>query len=339
MKLLKPFFFFITLLFIAASCKKENSNPVIPSPLPSALTSYQLYVPSYFPQLVLPGDNPLTVEGIELGRRLYYDTILSNNGQSCSSCHSQAMAFSRDMVNSLPHINIGWNSNFLWNGSVQGTVEDAMMFEVADFFNTNVSKLNNHSYYPAQFKKIYNVNNITQKDIAYALSQFIRRLSSANSKFDKYLRYETMLTSSEMNGFVIYNTEKGDCFHCHSLGLFTDNKFHNIGLDSLFSGDNQGRYNVTFNPDDIGKFKSPTLRNIELTTPYMHDGRFTTLEEVVEHYNSQVKHSATLDPILTKPNHYFGLQLSEQEKNDLVAFLKTLTDSTFITDTSLADPF
>lgn len=329
---------FLMAFLVYVSCKKEKDEVAI-SPVPTALTPYNIFTPTYFPKLIIPADNPLTVEGIELGRRLYYDTILSNTGQSCSSCHSQSLAFSNQTVNSLPHINLAWNSSFLWNGGVEGGLENAMMFEVNDFFSTNVAKLNNDPYYPALFKKVYNVDIISSKEIAYGLAQFIRRLYSTNSKFDKYLRYETMLSASEMNGFVIYNTEKGDCFHCHSLGLFTDNSFHNIGLDSIFTGINQGQFNITNDPNDKGKFKSPTLRNIELTAPYMHDGRYTTLEEAIEHYNSMVKLSATLDPILTKPNHTFGLQLSTQEINDLVAFLKTLTDTTFISDNAISSPF
>jgi len=217
-------------------------------------------------------------------------------------------------------------------------LEDIMAFEVNVFFNTDISKLNNNALYPALFKKIYNVDVITSKQVAYALAQFIRTQSSTNSKFDKYLRYETMLTPSEMNGFVLYNTEKGDCFHCHSLGLFNDNAYHNNGNDSVFIGVNQGHYEVTGNTSDMGKFKTPSLRNVELTAPYMHDGRFATLEEVVEHYNSGVKHSSTLDPIFSKPNHLFGLQLSDQEKTDLVVFLKTLTDTTFTNNPALAQP-
>lgn len=326
-------------LFAYVSCQKQQDDAIVASPGPTALTPYHITTPVYFPKLIIPADNPLTIEGIELGRRLYYDTILSNTGQSCSSCHSQSLAFSDPTANSLPHINLGWNSSFLWKGEIQGGLENAMMFEVNDFFSTDVTKLNNSPFYRSVFKKVYNVDIISSKEIAYSLAQFIRRLYSTNSKFDKYLRYETMLTPSEMNGFVIYNTEKGDCFHCHSLGLFTDNSFHNIGLDSIITGVNQGQFNTTNNSNDVGKFKSPTLRNVELTAPYMHDGRYATLEEVVEHYNSKVKLSATLDPILTKANHTFGLQLSSQEKSDLIAFLKTLTDTTFISDTAISSPF
>ncbi|MBL0309772.1 MAG: c-type cytochrome [Bacteroidetes bacterium] len=147
-----------------------------------------------------------------------------------------------------------------------------------------------------------------------------------------------MLNDDELRGLYIFNTEKGDCFHCHSLGLFTDGQFHNIGIDSVFSGVNLGRYNVTGEDGDIGKFKTPSLKNIALTGPYMHDGRFKTLEEVIEFYNSQVRKSPSLDPIMSKPSFKYGLQLTQQDKNDLLAFLKALTDSAFIHNPALAAP-
>lgn len=330
-------FAFALMIALVASCKKEETEET-PEPLPEALTPYTLNCPSYFPQLIIPADNQLTVEGVELGRKLYYDTILSNDGRACASCHTQQYAFSNPVPNSMSHVNLAWNNKFLWNGLVEGKLEDIMTFEVNVFFNTDVTKLNNSSTYPTLFKKVFNSNSITTQQVAYALAQFIRTQSSTNSKFDKYLRYETTLTSTEMNGFILYNTEKGDCFHCHSLGLFNDNAYHNNGNDSVFAGVNRGHYEVTGNANDMGKFKTPTLRNVELTAPYMHDGRFATLEDVIEHYNSGVKQSSTLDPIFSKPNHLFGLQLTTQEKSELLAFLKTLTDSTFINNPALAHP-
>ena len=321
----KIFILFFLLLFAACRKNKEGSS----EPAPASLTPYSMQLPSYFPQMVIPENNPLTLEGIDLGRKLYYDTLLSNNGKSCSSCHLSNYSFSSPVVNSMPHLNLGFAQNFLWNGKVSGTVEDIMLFEVDEFFNTDISKLNNSSLYRDLFKKVYKIDNITSHDVARALSQFIRVMVSQNSKFDKYLRHELDLNTPELRGFIIFNTEKGDCFHCHSIGLMTDNRFHNIGIDSIFSGVNLGRYNITGLSSDIGLFKSPTLRNVELTAPYMHDGRFATLEDVVEHYNSGVKLSNTLDPIMTKPTKQFGLQLSAQDKLDLVAFLKTLTDTTF----------
>lgn len=317
------------------SCKKDAADT---QPLPATLTPYTINYPNYFPALTIPADNPLTVEGINLGRYLYYDSILSNNGRSCSTCHNANESFSSFTANSLPHVNLAWNTNFLWNGKIGGTVEDIMKFEVEVFFNTNVSKLNNSEFYRNEFKKVYNVETISSQNVAYALSQFFRVMVSANSLCDKFFQHTGWFNTSEMNGFILFTTEKGDCFHCHSLGLFTDNKFHNIGLDSLFTGIGRGRYNITGKPSDMGLFKTPTLRNIELTPPYMHDGRYLTLDDVVEHYNSKVKHSTTLDPIMTKPSKLFGLGLTATEKQDLVAFLKTLTDTTFTRNTLLQKP-
>jgi cytochrome c peroxidase len=320
--------FLFVLIFLFSSCKKETSNGNA-SLGETPLTPYSVQYPSYFPALTIPADNPLTLEGIQLGKKLYYDTLLSNNGNSCSSCHNSSESFSSSVANSLPHINLGWNNYFLWNGKVNGALEDIMTFEVEDFFQTDVSKFNNNPFYREEFRKVFKVEQISSRELAYALAQFFRVMVSANSLCDQYLNHTTNLSSSQMNGFVIFTTERGDCFHCHSIGLFTDNRFHNIGIDSVFIGNDRGRYNITGDPADLGLFKTPTLRNIELTPPYMHDGRFNTLEEVVDHYNSGVKLSSTLDPIMTKPAKAFGLGLSISEKQDLVAFLKTLTDTSF----------
>ena len=175
--------------------------------------------------------------------------------------------------------------------------------------------------------------------MAKALAQWFRRMSAAKSKFDRYLMHTDVLSDAELRGMMIFQTETGDCFHCHGLPLMSDNSFHNIGLDAIFTGEHQGRYLVTGDPSDLGAFKAPTLRNIALTAPYMHDGRFTTLEEVVDHYNSGVNPSPTLDPLMTKPGQITELLLSPAQKADLVAFLHTLTDEEFVSDTALASPF
>lgn len=325
------FLFVFCVIFL--SCKKDKDNH------PVELTPYSLTHPKYFPKLNnTPADNPLTVEGINLGKKLYYDPILSNTGLSCSSCHNQSEAFSSLAVNSLPHINLAWNSNFLWDGKVVGSMEDIMIFEVEQFFNTDLNKINASEKYRNEFKEIYNVEVITSREIAYALAQFFRTLISQDARYDRFFKKEIMLNPSEMRGYMVFSTEKGDCFHCHSLGLFTDNKFHNIGLDSTFNTENQGRYNVTGNNADLGLFKTPTLRNIAMTSPYMHDGRFKTLEEVILHYDSGINQSITLDPIMTKPSKKFGLSLTVQDRADLVAFLKTLTDSTFLNNPAFKAP-
>ncbi len=327
----------ILLAILLFNCTKNSAEEMEPNTA-TQLTPYAVNIPDYFPKMEIPADNPLTVEGISLGRQLYYDPILSNNGNSCSTCHNSAEAFSSYSANSLPHINLAWNSTYLWDGHINGTLEDIMKFEVEDFFQTDISKLNNSSYYRSEFKKVFNVDVITHKNVEYALAQFFRVMVSSNSLYDKFYQHTANFTPSQMNGFITFITEKGDCFHCHSVGLFTDNRFHNIGIDSVFTGVNAGRYNYTNNPSDLGLFKTPTLRNIELTPPYMHDGRFQTLEEVVDFYNSGVKHSATLDPIMTKGTKMFGLGLSATDKQDLVAFLKTLTDTTFTKNPMLQQP-
>ena len=181
--------------------------------------------------------------------------------------------------------------------------------------------------------------DITSKDVAYALAQWFRRLYSADSRYDRYMRHELQLTDSELRGMVIFLTEKGDCFHCHIPPLFTDNGFHNIGLDSVFTGMHIGRQGVTGLPSDRGLFKTPTLRNAAVRGQFMHDGRFVSLEQVIEHYDSGVLRSSTVDPIMTKPGKEYGLQLSAQDRADLLAFLLALTDETFLSDTSLASPF
>ncbi|NUQ77877.1 MAG: c-type cytochrome [Polyangiaceae bacterium] len=302
-------------------------------------TPYEITYPAYFPNLVIPADNPTTNEGIALGRRLYYDPILSNDGRRCGGCHDQKYGFTSPGSNILPHVNLGWSEHFLWNGKESGALEDVMLFEVEDFFEADVTKLQNHPEYPQLFSAAFGAETITTGLAAKALAQFFRTQVSSNSKFDRFLRKEELLSPEEQHGFIIFNTEKGDCFHCHSLPLMTDNGFHNIGLDAAFEGEGEGRYAVTKNPADLGKWKTPTLRNVAIRGPYMHDGRFTSIEMVVDHYNAGVQPSPTLDPIMTKPGKEHGLKLTDQEKSALIAFLKTLTDDTFTSNPNLSDPF
>jgi cytochrome c peroxidase len=300
----------------------------------------ELDVPSHFPSPELPDENPLTEEGLALGRKLYYDPLLSKggpfDGSSCSSCHQQKDAFTvprpEGRTPVLPHINLAWGDRFLWNGKVDGDLEEVMAFEVEEFFRTDIEKLRNDPDYPDLFGKAFGEPGVSLKKTEKALAQFIRSLISGESKFDRYLQGRTSLTPSEMNGYSIFNSEKGDCFHCHSQPLFTDHELHNIGLDSIPSGADRGHYLISSDSSDLGAFKTPTLRNVALRSTYMHDGRFTSLSEVVEHYNDGVERSSYLDPIMTKAGKEDGLGLTAQEKADLVAFLKTLSDSSFVQD-------
>jgi len=328
------------ILISIAACRKDpdkNNDSNLP---PYDPTPYAINTPSNLPELNIPEFNPTTYEGVALGRMLYYDSLLHPLGQkACASCHLQPAGFTTPGTNVIPHINLGYNTSFLWNGAVEGTLEDAMIFEVEEFFQTDVSRLQNDPDYPMLFYKAFGSTVINSEKCAYALAQFLRTLISGNSKFDRFLRHETTLTVDEFRGFDIFNTEKGDCFHCHSLARMTDGNLHNIGLDSIFNGVDAGYYNVSFNPADLGKFKSPSLRNCAIRSSFMHDGRFTTLDEVIEHYNSQVKLSPSLDPIMTKPGKEFGLELTAMEKQWLKTFLHTLTDSTYLSDPQFSSPF
>jgi cytochrome c peroxidase len=284
----------------------------------------------------LSQENPLTHHGIALGRVLFFDPMLDrDNGRTCAGCHIANESFSSQQENSLPLINLVWNYAYLWNGKVDGTLEDVMEFEVKRFFRTDLVKFNKNKDYRKRFQEVFGVHEITSREIAFALAQYVRTFISANSKYDRFLRGEVKLTTEEENGRRLYFTERGDCFHCHGTVLLTDNDFHNNGLDSLPF---PGRSEVTGNRNDRGKFKTPTLRNIAMTAPYMHDGRFKTLEEVIDFYSDRVSWSPTIDPLMKKVKTH-GIQLNPREKKELLAFLKTFTDSSFINNPAFSTPF
>ena len=326
---------------------------------PYVTTPYELQIPAGLPSMdpFIPADNPMTVEGVALGRKLFYDPLLSgDNTQACASCHLQENGFSDPRQfsegidgsignrNAMAIINLGWNQfGFFWDGR-EATLEDQALKPVTNPIEMNTTwpeveaKLNAHAEYPELFKKAYDVDYIDSLTVAKAIAQFERTLISGNSKFDRYYNQQAeQLTEQELRGFVLYTTEEADCFHCHGLGAFmTDNRFHNNGMDTDFSSD-EGRYLVTGDDADKGKFRTPTLRNIELTAPYMHDGRFFTLEQVVDHYSEHVQMSETLDPLMELVG-VGGAQLTQQEKEDLIAFLKTFTDTEFINNPDFSDP-
>ena len=339
------------------SCKKEGcTDPIAINYNPEAdinngscdyynITPFTIETPYGFPDMIIPTNNPTTVEGVALGKKLFNDPILSfDNSQSCSSCHLQTAGFSDTNQfstgidglignrNASTIINAGWNSSNFWDGRTTTLEEQAFepVVNPIEMHNTwlNVENtLNNSEQYKQLFKDAFNIEYIDSTHVVMAISQFERTLISVNSKFDKYLKGETQLTHEELSGYAIFNSERGDCFHCHATQMFMDNLFHNNGLDPEPFTDN-GLGEITDNSLDNGKFKTPTLRNIEFTSPYMHDGRFSTLEEVVEHYDSGGVYSSTIDPLMKKLG--VGLQLTNQEKEELVAFLKTLSDMDFI---------
>lgn len=320
------------------------------APPPPGTTPLQLAVTQRFPQVALPVDNPLTEEGVALGERLFHDTRLSiNNTQSCSSCHSRAHALtdSRPVSlgaqgqagkrNAMPLFNLAWAREFFWDGRAK-TLREQVLMPIQDAHEMNetlenvVAKLAGDS---AHFHRAFGSAEITPERIAKALEQFLLSQISQNSRFDRAARKVAELTQEEKRGLQLFVTEHdparglfgADCFHCHGGTLFTDHQFRNNGLD--LTPTDLGRMLVTGDAADRGKFKTPSLRNIAVTAPYMHDGRFTTLEEVVEHYSGPMPRSTTLDPNLAK-HPDTGIQLSAADKRALVAFLKTLTDDAFL---------
>ena len=320
-------FLFLSFLFLGGCINNVENPTYVP-------TAYNLQIPVGFPEMTIPEDNPLTVEGVELGRKLYYDKKLDKNGaRACATCHVQSNSFT-SASDVLPQVNLGWSNNFLWDSKVSGSVEDIMRFEVVEFFETNVDVLNGDTEYPTLFKQAFGVEEITTDDVVNALAQFIRIMNSGNAKFDKFLRNEAEFTNQEYLGYELFYTERGDCFHCHATMFLTDNILHNNALDTK---PDPGHFAISGDSLDYGKFKSPTLRNIEFTGPYMHDGRYASLEEVVEFYSTGLEKSATVDPLM-KNLITGGVQLSTEEKAALVAFLKTLSDTDFLTNPELSDP-
>lgn len=312
--------------------------------------AYPLAVTQRFPQIKLPADNPLTQEGVSLGEKLFHDPRLSiNHTQSCASCHDRGLAFSdarRVSVGAegqsgkrqaMPLFNLAWASSYFWDGRA-ATLREQVLMPIQDAHEMNesldrvVTKVRDLE---SDFAAAFGSAEVTPERMAKALEQYLLTQVSQESRFDRAARRVATLTEEEKRGLQLFVTEfdparglrGADCFHCHGGTLFTDSQFKNNGLD-LTPAD-LGRMLVTGNPADKGKFKTPSLRNIAVTAPYMHDGRFKTLEEVVEHYSSGVKRSDTLDPNLAK-HPEAGLQLTDEEKRALVAFLKTLTDDTFI---------
>ncbi len=366
----------VLLLFVVliTSCRED------PPPEPHYPTPYEILIPYGFPtKLNIPANNPMTVEGIELGRYLFYDGRLAGRTHadslmSCATCHIQANSFECGISHPvftggftfglkgkptphlmLPLVNLVWNNNgYLWNGKISENNPDPRFRNLEDLVWMGVTAehemagdttrtkelIGSIPGYFDLFLKAFGTPDVTMDRIAKAIAQFVRTMISSNSRFDQYLRGEYQLTPAELRGFVLFTTEEGaDCFHCHGGSgnpLFTTNLFYNNGKDTEFN-DPLDRFSITQNPSDIGAYKATTLRNIELTGPYMHDGRFSTLEEVIEFYSHHVQNSTYIDPLM----HHVangGTQLTPGEKADLIAFIRTLRDDQFLNDPAYSRP-
>ena len=364
----------ITLLLITACQKQEEPVPA-PGPTP-----YTIVIPKHFPtNLNIPADNPMTVEGIALGRYLFYDGRLSGRTHSdslmsCATCHLQSRGFEcgidhPEFQDGHPHgltgimtphsmmplVNLVWAQNgYLWDGRVSLNNASPLKRNLEDFTwmaimaphelhgdtSRTVALFQSLKGYPELFRKAFGSEKVTARNMGRAIAQFVRTLISSDSRFDKYLRGEVQLNTSERNGYVLFMTEEGaDCFHCHGGAgnpLFSTYQFYNNGKDTVFTGVGD-RFAITGDPADMGAYKAPTLRNVAFTAPYMHDGRYKTLDEVLDFYNSGLVWSPSIHPLM----HHIstgGVRLLPAELADLKAFILTLSDSSFISNPDFSRP-
>ena len=348
--------------------------PVQPLFLPAQFTPYPFTMSGTFPVPDLPRDNPLIEERVALGRALFTETVLSRDGTlSCASCHvpqsgfADPRRFSRGVGgqigsrHAMPLVNLAWKSSFFWDGRAPSLRAQALMpiqnhAEMDESLTNVVARLaatgkragapaarplaavgttRSTNDYPALFAAAFGSPEITAEKLGLALEQYLLTITSFDSRFDRAMRGQELLTAEEQHGLELFMTEYeprtgqygADCFHCHGGADFSNHGFANNGLDAEFK--DAGHYAVTKQAGDRGKFAVPSLRNVAVTGPYMHDGRFQTLEEVVAHYSSGVKRSATLDPNLAK-HPAGGLNLSASDQAALVAFLKSLTDERYL---------
>ncbi len=345
--MLKNLVYISVLTLFCLSCSNDEIGY---EPTPKSLDIPRIFLENIIAPII-PTDNPQTLEGIALGKKLFFDKILSANGtQACANCHSPLNAFTDNTStsdgidgvfgtrNSMPLFNLAWNYNerFNWDGSALSLERQAIEpvenpIELHSNWEDVVDRLQSHPEYPELFRLAFKTSSITKELTTKAIAQFERTLISANSKFDRFSLGQTSLTPQELNGLDVFLREdKGDCFHCHgnpNNPLWTDNLFHNNGLDATFLDLGLGA--VSGDPNDNGKFKSPSLRNLAYTAPYMHDGRFATLDDVINHYSEGLQNSSTIDPLM-KQIDQGGVQLSDQDKADLKAFLLSLSDPSFI---------
>ena len=356
-------------------CRRDKEEPVPPAPA-SAGTPYTLVIPSNLPPMDIPADNKLTVEGIALGRFLFYEKRLSgDNGMSCATCHAPALAFTDgkpvskgiDSIagtrSTMPLINLGYARFFFWDGRA-ATLEQQILqpvsnpIEMHEAWPNAMAKLQADAVYPELFNRAFGTSHIDSLLAAKAIAQFVRTLVSGNSPFDKFRRGEGFISPDAQVGFDLFKKEGGaigenipvagstpvigqggaDCFHCHTeaAGLFTDEQFHNNGLDTIFP--DLGRAGVTGDPADLAKFKTPTLRNIMATAPYMHDGRFATIDQVLDHYNEGGHASTTVDPFMKFTSPDMTLGLTPTKRAQVKAFLNSLTDAEFLSNPAFQDP-
>ena len=314
-----------------------------------------LATPANFPALVYEvAKNQPDEATFELGRQLFYDPRLSSDGSvSCGSCHQQSRAFTdgqalalgvagRRSARNTPALqNLGWHRSFMADGGVRGLELQALApltspQEMNEPLADALAKLNADPEYRRRFAAIYGPGQIDTPQFLKALAQFTSALVSADSRYDKYVRHEPggTLTAPEQRGLALFQQK---CSSCHATDLFTDESFRNNGLDRTFPVDS-GRAHISQQPTDAGRFRVPSLRNVARTAPYMHDGRFGTLAQVLAHYDHGMVESPTLDPVFRGPTGRLGIPLTATGQRDLLAFLGTLTDAALCQNKDFADP-
>ncbi len=343
-------------IFLLTKCSSDlTMDEESLADIPFQPTSYTLQESEQFVKMLIPADNPLTEEGIALGRKLFFDPILSvDSTMACANCHQPEKAFTDGLARSkgirqleghrsaMSLVNVGYfYKGLFWDGRAPSLEAQALIpiedtLEMDNTWEEVESRIRQHAEYPALFRKAFGVqmpDSINRFLVAKALAQYERTLVSFNAKYDQVMRGEATFTESEQRGFTIFfdadpeHLPVSECGHCHLDPLFTNLDFLNNGIQKVSQLDDfpdQGRGAVTGIRYDIGRFRVPSLRNVELTAPYMHDGRFETLDEVVDHYAAGGHFAENLNPNVRK------LHLSPQDKADLIAFLRTLTDTTTI---------
>ena len=324
---------------------------------------YVVTLPDYFPRIESPEDNPLTFDGIRLGQHLFYDPILSGDStQSCASCHFPEQAFTDGKAvsigidgiagkkSSMSLVNLAFiNSGFFWDGRSPNLEHQAALpvedeIELHNDWGDVENKLRKHEDYPALFRKAFGIKNTIEisKDLATkAIAQFERIIISADSKYDRVQQGLEQYTDLELMGEGLFFDDDPDlpdaeCSHCHNAPMMTSDDFFNNGLqegDGNLQFPDNARGLITGNIADNGKFKATTLRNITLTAPYMHDGRFETLDEVLEHYNSGGHPSLNKDPLIR------DLKLSPIHLEALKAYMNTFTDTSYLQNPLVINPF
>lgn len=326
------FFLLVLLASLISGCKKDVAVPDAP---------YALNIPEGFPVPNIPADNELTQARVELGKKLFYDPILSSDYTiSCASCHPQANAFSdvtalsegvggRLGLRNAPTLtNVAYGTSFFHDGgssslSLQAVAPITDTLEMNLPLDIAIERVSQNPEYNQLFKEAYGDNGAFPITKALEAFQFI--LISGNSDFDKYYFQgeESALNASEKRGWILFKSNELKCRECHSGFNFSSGGFENNGLYESYGSD-PGRARITSDSADVGKFKVPTLRNVQLTAPYMHDGSFATLGQVIDHYASGGSNHPNKNELIT------GFEISAQDKQDLINFLKSLTDWEFV---------